>query len=71
MSEKKSPGPVEASIARLRELRYMTRGPGSMPAKIDRGPIIEKLRTDVAKIEASKPAKVKKRKPKKKRKARR
>lgn len=50
MQEKKpaSRGVVD-SIAALRELRYMTKGPGAKrrsPAK----PSIEKLRVDVAKV---------------------
>jgi hypothetical protein len=29
MADRKAPGPVEQSIARLRELRYQTRGAGA------------------------------------------
>jgi len=63
MADKKTPGEVEASIARLRELRYMTRGPG---AKVKATSLttkrIEQLRTEVAAIEAKppKPKKAKK-----------
>lgn len=50
MQEKKPAGRgVVDSIAALRELRYMTKGPGAKrraPAK----PSIEKLRVDVAKV---------------------
>lgn len=59
MADRKAPGPVESSIARLRELRYMTRGPGAKPVK---KPSIEQLRADVAAIKTkpSKPKKAKK-----------
>lgn len=53
MSEKKM-GPVEASIARLRELRYMTRGPGAKPARQAKAPTIEQLRADVAAVPPTK-----------------
>lgn len=49
---------VVDSIARLRNLRYMTKGPGAKhaaPAK----PTVDQLRADVAKV-AVKPAKKKK-----------
>lgn len=53
MSEKKI-GPVEASIARLRELRYMTRGPGAARARPPKLPSIDNLRADIAKVPAKK-----------------
>lgn len=53
MSDKKM-GPVEASIARLRELRYMTRGPGAKPARAPKVATIEQLRSDVAAVPPTK-----------------
>lgn len=41
---------VVDSIARLRELRYMTKGPGAKRAKVPAKPSIEKLRSEVAKV---------------------
>lgn len=71
MSDKKI-GPVEASIARLRELRYMTRGPGAnLNRSAAAAPTLKKLRAsidDASKRAAAKPAKKAK---KKKRSARR
>lgn len=52
MQEKKptNRGVVD-SIAALRELRYMTKGPGAVRAKrTPAKPSIEKLRVDVAKV---------------------
>ena len=57
MSDKKM-GPVEESIARLRELRYMTRGPGSERQKPAKLATVDQLREKVAKV----PAKITKRK---------
>jgi hypothetical protein len=53
MADKKPDGRgVVDSIARLRELRYMTRGPGAKPVP---KPSIDQLRADVAKVVAKKP----------------
>lgn len=61
-SDRKTPGPVEQSIARLRELRYMTRGPGAARSrKTPPAPTINQLRDKVAKVAAT-PKKSKKRK---------
>lgn len=63
MDKKAANRGVVDSIARLRELRYYTKGPGAKhkaPAK----PTVEQLRADVAKV-AAKPAKPKKKKAKK------
>lgn len=62
MDKKPANRGVVDSIARLRELRYMTKGPGAKhkaPAK----PTVEQLRADVAKVKV-KPAKKKARKAK-------
>lgn len=51
MPERKAaPGEVEQSIARLRELRYMTRGAGAKPRREPKMPTVAQLRTEVAKI---------------------
>lgn len=52
MREKKPPGDVEASIARLREIRYMTKGPGAARARKPAITVatVEKLRAVVAKV---------------------
>lgn len=57
MADKKSGdrGVVD-SIARLRELRYMTRGPGAKPPRKATQPSIEDLRAKVAAV-AKKPSK--------------
>lgn len=57
MSDKK-PGPVEESIRRLREQRYMTMGPGAK--RPVHKPSVDELREVVAKI----PAKLVPKKPK-------
>jgi hypothetical protein len=54
MADKKAPGPVEQSIIRLRELRYMTRGPGAVRARPVKLPSIDKLRADIAMVPAKK-----------------
>jgi hypothetical protein len=52
MSDKKaSDRGVVDSIARLREIRYMTKGPGAARARAPKKPTIDKLRSDVAKVE--------------------
>lgn len=62
MSDIKGRGVVD-SIRRLREARYMTKGPGAK-RHIDR-PSVEELRAEVAKIPAVKTAKKKAKKSKK------
>ena len=42
---------VVDSIARLREQRYMTKGPGAKRARPAPKPTVEQLRTVVAKVE--------------------
>lgn len=62
MADTKAPGPVEQSIARLREQRYMTRGPGARgPSKRTLVKVVntmsdtlEKLQRDIAKVPAKK-----------------
>lgn len=55
MADKKPEGRgVVDSIARLRELRYMTRGPGAKSARSPKLPSIDKLRADIAKVPAKK-----------------
>ena len=61
MADKSKDRGVVDSIARLRELRYMTRGPGAKRARAVVKPSIEKLRDVVAKVVTKK----KKRKSKK------
>lgn len=65
MSDKKSSdrGVVD-SIARLREIRYLTKGPGAKSPRAPKRPTIDKLRKDVAKVTAkkAKPKKAKMRK---------
>lgn len=50
MDKKSASRGVVDSIARLRELRYMTKGAGAKPQKAPAKPTIEKLRADVAKV---------------------
>ena len=57
MDKKPANRGVAESIARLRLLRYMTKGPGAKH-KAPTKPTVEQLRSDVAKI-AVKPAKKK------------
>lgn len=47
----KGPGPVEQSIARLREIRYMTLGAGAVKRPKVVKPSIEVLRADIARVE--------------------
>ena len=49
-----------SATARLRELRYMTRGPGAKSARPPKLPSIDKLRADIAKVPAKKKSKKKK-----------
>lgn len=58
MADKK-PGDrgVVDSIARLRELRYMTRGPGAAPKRAPKPTSVQQLRVQVAKIAVKKKAK--------------
>ena len=56
MADRKAPGPVEQSIARLREKRYMERGAGAKSKKPARHAIadVDQLRAAVAAVPPTK-----------------
>ena len=61
MDKKSGDRGVVDSIARLRQIRYMTRGAGAKPSKAPATPTVEQLRATVAKVKPKKRNKSKKR----------
>lgn len=61
MADRKAPGPVEQSIARLRELRYKTRGAGAKSNAIAaHARSVDQLREAIAEVRTQKKAAKKK-----------